>query len=161
MRSKIRVEFDFDKSEPYIQLFVDDTCPPNEQADMRDTMLKHFVQRGNTEKIVIHYDPNANTNDYPQLRLVKEFPSVPYILPVDYREEIEINHIKINATYHQSYGSDAFYENGKAYNLMFSTAPDNNVMIKYGGHVVTTVDTFFRYKSLAQFLEYWTVTKTE
>lgn len=123
---------------------------------MRDTVLKNFVERATRNGISVVYPPNLD-NDFPQLRPVKDSFSPPMEITKNWREHIKTNHIKINAERKQAYGEDDFYKNGESYNLMFAIADDNCVIIEYGGAIYTDKDTFWRYTSLAQFLEYWIV----
>jgi hypothetical protein len=68
MKSKIRVEYDFDKKEPYIQFYLEKEaeCEP----DMRDSMLKAFVQSASNNPIIVTYPPSNQDNSVPQLRLL-------------------------------------------------------------------------------------------
>lgn len=74
MKSKILVEYDFEKNEPYLQLVIDDTCPPDQQPDMRDTCLKLFIELSKQDpyqkiKVVFQDSMTSNSNNYPQLRI--------------------------------------------------------------------------------------------
>lgn len=156
MKSKILVENDFDRNEPYFQLIIDSVVPPDQQPDMRDTCLKRFVEMASRFGLEVYWPDSLGPNS-PQLRIKEPQTPSKYTEPINWSKEIETNHIKINAERHQSYGEDSFYKNGKSYNLMFSISDDNCVCIKYGGAIVTDEDTFWKYTSLSQFLEYWTV----
>jgi len=65
MDSKIRVEYDFDTKEPYLQITL------GQSEDLRDQMLKHFVQSislGSSYLGVI-YPPNNKDNSVVQIRM--------------------------------------------------------------------------------------------
>lgn len=160
MKSKILVENDFDINKPYFQLILDSVVPPDQQSDMRDTCLKRFVEMASKFGVEVYWPLNGDTNS-PQLRIMESETTTSFYAPIDWSKEIEINHVKINAKRKQSYGEDSFYKNGESYNLMFSTADNNCIIIKYGGAIVTNQDTFWRYESLSQFLEYWTVNQVK
>lgn len=69
MKSKIFVEHDFDKNEPYLQLSIDAVVPPDQQPDMRDTCLKLFIERASYSKISVVFPSNTIDNSSPQLRI--------------------------------------------------------------------------------------------
>ena len=76
MKSKIRVEYDFDKKEPYLQFYVVDTNTPGTELDMRDTMLKHLVQTasGDGGYMYATYPENNQDNSVMQVRVGKNPP---------------------------------------------------------------------------------------
>lgn len=66
MKSKIRVEYDFDKKEPYIQFYLE-KC--DEEPDMRDNMLKTLIQSANHNPVCVTYPIHNGDNSTPQIRL--------------------------------------------------------------------------------------------
>lgn len=68
MKSKIRVEFDFDNKEPYLQLYIEDTT--DDQPDMRDQMLKAFIEMAGDKGLKITYPEHNPSKSVPQIRLV-------------------------------------------------------------------------------------------
>jgi len=68
MKSTIRVKQDWDKNEPYIQLKLD-TANPNEEVDLADSTLIHFVQQANIRGIELNYTNGNTENSMPQIRL--------------------------------------------------------------------------------------------
>jgi hypothetical protein len=71
MKSKIRVEFDFDKKEPYLQLYLEEDNQ-SEIPDLRDSMLKAFVQTASNSGITIKYPETNVDNCCPQIRLISK-----------------------------------------------------------------------------------------
>jgi hypothetical protein len=83
------------------------------------------------------------------------------LFPESDKEWLKHNHIKINAKYNESWGNTKAYEFGKDYNLMFGITKDNMVMIDYGGSIEFQKETYEKYNSLHQFLEYWIINEPE
>ena len=73
MKSKIRVEYDFDKKEPYLQFYIVDTNEPGTELDMRDSMLKAFIQDASNKDFHLNVEyPSTNVdNCCPQIRVNK------------------------------------------------------------------------------------------
>lgn len=67
MKSKIRVEYDFDKKEPYIQFYLEKDSEG--EPDLRDGMLKSLIQSASFNPIWIWYPPHNSDNSVPQIRL--------------------------------------------------------------------------------------------
>lgn len=67
MKSKIRVEYDFDKKEPYIQFYLEKDLEG--ENDLRDGMLKDLIQSGTGHPIRIWYPSINGDNSTPQIRL--------------------------------------------------------------------------------------------
>ncbi len=67
MKSKIRVEYDFDKREPYLQLYIESSW--HGESDMRDQMLKSFIEEANYKGVYIMYPENNQDNSVPQIRI--------------------------------------------------------------------------------------------
>lgn len=68
MLSKIRVEYDFDKKEPFLQFYLVEKS--EEQPDLRDQMLKSFIQNVNVEGRLEVFYPVVNANSCaPQFRI--------------------------------------------------------------------------------------------
>ena len=67
MKSKIRVEYDFDKKEPYVQFYLEKDLEG--ENDLRDGMLKDLIQSGSGHPIWIWYPPINGDNSTPQIRL--------------------------------------------------------------------------------------------
>lgn len=79
------------------------------------------------------------------------------LAPEPDREWLKENFVKINARYNQSWGNTRAYEFDKDYDLLFGVTKDNMVMIDYAGPLEFQKDTFEKYNSLYQFLEYWVI----
>jgi len=69
MKSKIRVEYDFDKKEPYLQLFLE---VPEE--DLADRTLKHFIEEGSKNGFEVIHPKNNENNNVPQIRVIMPSP---------------------------------------------------------------------------------------
>lgn len=67
MKSKIRVEYDFDKKEPYIQFYLEKDVEG--EPDLRDGMLKSLIESASHNPIWIWYPPHNGDNSVPQIRL--------------------------------------------------------------------------------------------
>lgn len=67
MKSKIRVEYDFDKKEPYIQFYLEKET--EEAPDLRDEMLKALIQEASYNPIWVQYPPHNTDNSVPQIRV--------------------------------------------------------------------------------------------
>lgn len=68
MKSTIRVKQDWDNNEPFIQ-FKLETANPNDEVDLADSALIHFIQRAFVDGIDIVYQNNNEDNRMPQIRL--------------------------------------------------------------------------------------------
>lgn len=68
MKSTIRIKQDWEKNEPYIQLKLD-MENPNEEVDLADSALIHFVQRANKLGLELVYQNGNEDNRSPQIRL--------------------------------------------------------------------------------------------
>lgn len=68
MKSKIRVEYDFENKEPYIQMYVDG-FNGNETEDLRDSMLKAFIEQANSNGVDLVYPKNNTDNSVIQFRI--------------------------------------------------------------------------------------------
>ena len=79
MKSKIRVEFDFDAKEPFIQLYLDDTNDPGTQSDMRDQMLKNFIEKTTHTGLVVYYPEDNHDNKSPELRPMREGEAMSFV----------------------------------------------------------------------------------
>lgn len=73
MKSTIRIKQDWEKNEPYIQLKLD-TANPNEEVDLADSALIHFVQRANNLGLELVYQNSNEDNRSPQIRLKEQVP---------------------------------------------------------------------------------------
>lgn len=61
MKSTIRIKQDFDRNEPFIQLKLD-TANPDQDVDLVDSVLIHFVELASNRGLELTY-PDRN-NDY-------------------------------------------------------------------------------------------------
>lgn len=68
MKSTIRIKQDWGKQEPFIQLKLD-VSNPNEEVDLADSTLIHFVQQANIRGIDLVFPKGNNDNSMPQIRL--------------------------------------------------------------------------------------------
>lgn len=68
MNTKIRVEYDFDKKEPYIQFQLD--VQQNQSVEMLDQMLRHFIEESNNKPLTIMF-PDDGRNS-PELRIITD-----------------------------------------------------------------------------------------
>ena len=64
MKSKIRIEFDFDTKEPVLQITTD--C---ESDDLRDKMLKSFLEAASHGTLDLTY----NTANVAEIKVKKDF----------------------------------------------------------------------------------------
>jgi len=67
MKSKIRVEFDFDNKQPFIQVSLAENNEPGTENDMRDQMLKNFIETVKETGIEVMF-PSKNNNPIIELR---------------------------------------------------------------------------------------------
>lgn len=62
--------FDYNEREPYLQISLD---TDENDPDLKDEMLKHFIEQANQRDLIIiyptHGGDNTNTNSFPQIRL--------------------------------------------------------------------------------------------
>lgn len=77
MKSKIRIEHDLIKGESYLQFIIDDTTIPNEQPDMKDAVVRHFIQQASEANLYVYFPPSeieggTPNQDYPQIRIDKQ-----------------------------------------------------------------------------------------
>lgn len=68
MNTKIRVEYDFYKKEPYIQFLLDVT--PNQSVEMLDQMLRFFVEQSNNKPLAIIFPDHGGNS--PELRIITD-----------------------------------------------------------------------------------------
>lgn len=74
MKSTIRVDLDFDKNEPFIQITLASTethhmIDVDTKLDLADKALKSFVEQANIRGIEIIYPEGRNNNSSPQIRV--------------------------------------------------------------------------------------------
>lgn len=83
MKSKIRIEYDFDKKEPYLEIRMpaypklaiadkpDSGILPDDQPDLRDSMLKSFIQELGLggKQLVLQYPSNNTDNSVARIYL--------------------------------------------------------------------------------------------
>ena len=164
MKSKIRVEFDFNKSEPYVEFtFVKTPLAENETEDMRDAMLSHFIKNAEKSNLNLkhsqggqNFSTNVGFSTY-ELRITKPEPTKKSE-PLSPREYADTNFIKVRATYYQSYGKNGYFENHKTYDIKFSIY-ENYISVLHEPQTDDGVEEFVRYKDFEQFLSYWTIIK--
>ena len=141
MKSKLNVEFDFDNSQPYIQLMLD-THNPDERNDMRDTVLKNFVERANKSGIVVLYD--GMDNNAPQLRIGNR--------------ENDLNWAGCNATYLAENDPKGVYKKGESYNLDVATGVGHAIRVRH--HVTAVMKEYSEdkvYQDLKTFTTVWQI----
>lgn len=68
MESRIKVNFDHLQKEPYVQVYLEDLKP--EDNDLRDEMLHLFIGHANTNPVVMLYSNEAKDNRTPQFRII-------------------------------------------------------------------------------------------
>lgn len=66
MKSTIRVDFDFDTNEPFIQLNLVDS---NEHLELADKHLRRFVDLQSSVGLKLIYPPRNTDNRTPQIRV--------------------------------------------------------------------------------------------
>lgn len=97
MKSKIRIEYDFEKKEPYLEIRMpahtkpgindrpDSGITPDESPDLRDSMLKNFIQEYDLycKQLVLRYPENNTDNSVVRIYLEEkiEAPEDVAILP--------------------------------------------------------------------------------
>lgn len=69
MKSTIRVKQDWQENEPYIQLKLD-TANPNEDVDLADSALIHFVNRASSVGLKLVYPSKNEDIRSPQIRIM-------------------------------------------------------------------------------------------
>lgn len=83
MKSKIRIEYDFEKKEPYLEIRMpahaktgindrpDSGITPDESPDLRDSMLKNFIQEYDLygKQLVLQYPENNTDNSVVRIYL--------------------------------------------------------------------------------------------
>jgi len=95
MKSKIRIEYDFDKKEPYLEIRLpaypklaiadkpDSGILPDESPDLRDSMLKNFIQEidSRLNDLVLQYPEKNTDNSVARIYLQKKIFDIqtPYI----------------------------------------------------------------------------------
>lgn len=75
MKSKLFVEYDFDRNEPYLQLTVDGTSPkdPSERPDLRDVALKNFTETASGSLMYLTYSGTTLDPYQPQIRVLTPY----------------------------------------------------------------------------------------
>lgn len=68
MKSTIRIKQDFDRNEPFIQLKLD-TANPDQDVDLADSVLIHFVQLASNRGLELTYPEGNSDNKIVQIRL--------------------------------------------------------------------------------------------
>jgi hypothetical protein len=148
MKSKIMVDYDFDKKETFLQLRLEGF--DEDGGDLPDKHLKNFIEEANAAgSMSVQYFGAGN--GLPQIRVKPKLTEEEYL---------ELHHVRINAEYLEDWGDHKPYEKGKSYNLMFCTTQGNCILVKDSGHIVRE-NGFRKYHSLHQFLEYWSVNPTK
>lgn len=71
MKSTLRIEFDYDNNEPFIEIKSD-----NSSDDMRDKMLRYFLQScQQSTELKLLYTKNGNLHEGDHVNTVRIFPS--------------------------------------------------------------------------------------
>lgn len=71
MKSKIRVEYDLEAKEPYIQFYLEKVESGSEQ-DLRDVFLKNFLETVHPLRLGVRYPAHADNAGTPQIRIIPE-----------------------------------------------------------------------------------------
>lgn len=135
MESKIRVEYDFDKKEPYIQLYLE-----KGSSDMRDGMLQHLIEQGLNKGLEVIYPISNEDNGTPQIRI---------------KHTLDLNWVGLNAKCLKDINPN--FKVGQSYNLLMATGPDHRVFVQGSGHIVRSGD-MMEFSYLFEFAQAWEIT---
>lgn len=138
MNSKVNVEYDFDKKEPYIQLYAEGPSQ-NQPDDMRDGAIKNLIEEGARNGFVLVWPDENSDNKRPQIRI---------------SHSANLKWVGLNAKCLKDINSN--FQVGKSYNLLMATGDDHHVYAKGSGHIVRTGDDM-EFEYLAEFVKAWEI----